>query len=98
MFAQQGQDEDRAAARALTTSHSRATARAFRPLQAVLVTAAVAATALVALTAATAGTAASAATERHVTMLTGLTWHPLTLLNGWQSAQSLYSTGDPAYA
>src|SRR5215471_16929999 len=81
MSAQQGQDEARAVARALTTHHSRATARAFRSLRAVLATAAVAATALAALTAAAAGTAASAATMQAPTVLAGLTWHPLTLLN-----------------
>jgi hypothetical protein len=95
MFAQQDQDEDRAAAQALTTHHSWATARAFR---AVLATAALAATALVALTATTVGTAASAATVQAPKVLAGLTWHSLTLLNGWQSAQSSYTTGDPAYA
>ena len=120
MFAQQGQDEDRAVARALTTHDSRATARIFRRFRASLATAAVTATALVALTAATAGTAASAATVRPAhavahaaraqlsghdaarrsaaATLTGVTWHPLTLLNGWQSAESLYGTGDPAWA
>ena len=95
MFAQQGRD--RAVARALTTHHSRATARSFRPVRAALA-AAVAATALVALTATTAGTAASAATVQPSTALTGLTWHPLTLLNGWQSSQGQWDTGDPAYA
>src|SRR5215469_7543794 len=68
-----------------------------RLFRAVLAAAAVAVTALVALTAATAGTAASAATVQP-TVLTGLTWHPLTLLNGWQSSQSQWDTGDPAYA
>src|SRR5215471_8507531 len=97
MIAQHGQDEDRAVARALTTHHSRATAWAFRPIRAVLAAAAVAATALVALTATTAGTAASAATVQPSKALTGLTWHPLTLINGWQSGQS-YSTGNPAWA
>jgi hypothetical protein len=28
----------------------------------------------------------------------GVTWHKLTLLNGWQSGQPQYTTGDPAYA
>jgi hypothetical protein len=27
-----------------------------------------------------------------------VTWHKLNLINGWQSAQSIYHTGDPAYA
>jgi hypothetical protein len=98
MFAQQGQDDDRAVARALTTTHSRATARALRPIRTVLAAAAVAATALVALTVTTAGTAASAATAQPPTVATGLTWHPLTLINGWQSAQGSYTTGDPAWA
>jgi hypothetical protein len=98
MLAQQGQDERRAVARALTTQYSRATARALRPIRAVLAAAAVAATALVALTATTAGTAASAATMQPPKVATGLTWHPLTLINGWQSAQSQYSTGNPAWA
>ena len=98
MFAQQGQDEDRAVARALTTHHSRATARALRPIRAVLAATAVAATALVALTATTAGTAASAATVQPPKVLTGLTWHPLTLINGWQSEQGTDNSGDPSWA
>ena len=97
MFAQQGQDDDRAAARALTTTRSRGSARALRPIRALLAAVAVAAAALVALTAVTAGAAASAATVQP-TVLTGLTWHPLTLLNGWQSGESSFSTGDPAWA
>jgi hypothetical protein len=28
----------------------------------------------------------------------GVTWHKLTLLNGWQSGQQQFTTGDPAYA
>src|SRR5215469_5843377 len=28
----------------------------------------------------------------------GLTWHKLRLLNGWKSAESIWGTGDPAYA
>jgi hypothetical protein len=97
MFAQQGQDDDRAVARALTTTYSRASARALRRIRALLAAVAVAATALVAFTAATAGDAASAAIVQPK-VLTGLTWHPLTLLNGWQSAESSYNTGDPAWA
>src|SRR5262249_19664828 len=27
----------------------------------------------------------------------GCTWQPLTLLNGWQSEQSAFGTGDPSY-
>ena len=29
---------------------------------------------------------------------TGVTWHKLTVINGWVSAQSTYSTGGPSYA
>jgi hypothetical protein len=28
----------------------------------------------------------------------GLTWHSLTLINGWKSANNVYDTGDPAWA
>jgi hypothetical protein len=113
MFAQQGQDTDRAVARALTTHHSRATARALRPFRAVLGAVAVTATALVAVTAAAGGTAASAAVASahpaHLVRaqlpghdaaatLTGVTWNPLSLVNGWQSSESAYHSGDPAWA
>jgi hypothetical protein len=116
MFAQQGQDNDRAVARALTTHHSRATARALRPLRAALAAVAVTATALVALTAALGGTAASAATvtpahPAHVVRAqlpghdaagrlpaSGVTWNQLSLVNGWQSSQGQYDTGNPAWA
>ena len=115
MFTQQGQDGGRAVARALTTHHSWATARAFRPVRSVLAAAAVAATALVATVAF--GGAASAATmhpaqpaampathhpgdtaRRPATAVTGLTWHPLTLINGWQSDQGQFDSGNPAWA
>jgi len=116
MFAQRGQDSDRAVARALTTHHSRATARALRPFRAALAAVAVTATALVALTAALGGTAASAATvapahPAHVVRAqlpghdaagrlpaAGVTWNQLSLINGWQSSQSDYNSGDPAWA
>jgi hypothetical protein len=114
MFAPQGQEGSRAVARALTTIRFQARGRVMRPVRTVLAAAAVAATALVTLTTAIGGTAASAATvhaahtaalqaphdaaRRPATMATGLTWHPFTLLNGWQSAQGQYSTGDPAWA
>ena|SRR5689334_7930692 len=42
--------------------------------------------------AATATPAALAATA-----VTGVTWHPLTAINGWQSGQAQYSTGSPAW-
>jgi hypothetical protein len=111
MFTMQGQDDSRAVARALTTIHSRAAARALRP---VLAAAAVAGAALAA-TAAFGGTAASAtvhparpvaapaphhpgAAHSPATTVTGLTWHTLTLINGWQSSQGQYDSGNPAWA
>ena len=109
MFAQQGQDEDGALALALTTHHP----RAFRPFRAVLAAVAVTATALVALTAATAASAATVSPARaahqvraqvpsheagHGTAVTGVTWQKLSLVNGWQSSQSQWNSGDPAYA
>jgi hypothetical protein len=115
MFTHQGQDGGRAVARALTTRHSGATARVFRPVRSVLAAVAVAAAALVA--AAAFGGAASAATRhpahpaampathhrgaaarRPATTVTGLTWHPLTLINGWQSDQGQFDSGNPAWA
>jgi hypothetical protein len=39
------------------------------------------------------GAAHSAATT-----VTGLTWHTLTLINGWQSSQGQYDSGNPAWA
>jgi hypothetical protein len=107
MVAQQGQDDSRAVAPVLTI-HSRA-ARASRLARSVLAVAAVAATSLAAVTTALGGAAASAATvhparavahtaRAHPVTVTGMTWHPLSLLNGWQSAQGQYGTGNPAWA
>jgi hypothetical protein len=116
MFPQQGQDDSRAVARALTTNHSRATARALRPARAVLAAAAVAAMALTATVALDAAAASAAsvplahpvampaahrsgdAARRTATTITGLTWHPLTLINGWQSDQGQWDSGNPAWA
>jgi hypothetical protein len=39
--------------------------------------------------------AASASTARAV--LASCSWHPLSLLNGWQSEQSVYDSGNPSY-
>lgn len=51
------------------------------------------------------GTAAMAAdghtvadSRQATTAVTGVTWHKLTLINGWQSSQSVYGTGNPSYA
>src|SRR5579859_8027908 len=41
---------------------------------------------------------ASAAPARPSGPPPGLTWHPLILLHGWQSAGAQYGTGDPAWA
>jgi hypothetical protein len=51
-----------------------------------------------ALLAALPGSAASAATQQAGPAITGVTWHRLTLLNGWKSSQATLHTGNPSYA
>jgi hypothetical protein len=103
MIAQQGQDDSRTVTRVLTIL-SRAAALAPRLVRSVLAATAVAAASLVALTTALGGAAASAAAVHparaaaHPATVTGVTWHPLSLLHGWQSAQGQYGTGSPAWA
>ena len=41
---------------------------------------------------------ASAATAQPAATLTGVTWHSLAPVNGWQSGQARFSTGGPAWA
>jgi len=44
------------------------------------------------------GASAAAATPTPTPAATGVTWHKLTLINGWQSARVTDLTGDPAWA
>jgi hypothetical protein len=46
---------------------------------------------------AAAGRTASDA-RQSITAVTGVTWHKLTLINGWTSSQNVYGTGNPRYA
>src|SRR5215469_9343317 len=62
-----------------------------------LVALAASAVALVALVAA-AGGASAATAGTHGTAVTGMTWHALSLRNGWRSDQATYQTGNPAWA
>src|SRR5215469_849477 len=82
---------------------------ALRPLRSVAAGPAAVATALLALTAAFGGTPASAATlhagqkAAHVAparpaAVSGVTWHALRLLNGWQSGQGTWNSGNPSWA
>jgi hypothetical protein len=82
---------------------------AFRPLRSVAAGPAAIATVLGALTAAFGGTPASAAAlhagqkAAHVAparpaAVTGVTWHALSLRNGWRSDQALWNSGNPSWA
>jgi hypothetical protein len=62
----------------------------------IVVGAAVASLAVAGTLAASAPTA-SAATARAVVTLGSCSWQPLSLLNGWQSEQSVYDSGNPSY-
>jgi hypothetical protein len=68
---------------------------AFRPVRSVAAIPTAIAAALVALTAAFGGAPASAATA-HAS--SGVTWHALSLLNGWRSDQGSYNSGNPSWA
>jgi hypothetical protein len=60
----------------------------------IVVGAAVASLAVAGALAASASTA-SASTARGI--LASCSWHPLSLMNGWQSEQSVYNSGNPSY-
>jgi hypothetical protein len=42
-------------------------------------------------------TAQPATAQPAAPAVTGVTWHPLTPINGWQSGQTQYGTGSPAW-
>jgi hypothetical protein len=45
-----------------------------------------------------AGGHAMAGSRQATAAVTGVTWHKLTLVNGWTSSQNFYGTGNPSYA
>ena len=76
------------------TGRSRVTRAIKSGLAAVALTSTI--TALGAIVAA--GSASAAAAQPPAPTVAGVTWHQLTPINGWQSAQTTYNTGNPAWA
>ena len=78
------------------TGRSRVTRAIKSGLAAVALTATI--TALGAIVGAGSASAATAQPSAPAPTVSGVTWHQLTPINGWQSAQTTYATGNPAWA